>query len=294
MKSITCIPILTAIVLCGPMQMAYAADTPCEARIQQITIRHEARYLPFSSMDTMLPVEIALRDTRDCQLALSFRSIGANKMTSGAESLRYQLRDDAGSEIPADGITRRSLRASGNGVAAGMRARIAVPAGQASQPGVYRDRILVQLLDGERVVDAREFEPAVNVLAQASIAAAGSARSGFSAALGARMDFGNLETGKEREVFLFVQSNCTYALRLRSANDGVLRHAENGGRAGTIPYRAALDGRWFDLSQPVVIQGRTSGLIQPPYNLRARIGDVSNKIAGQYRDVITVDVIMLE
>lgn len=267
-------------------------DAPCAARLQQISLP-DARYAPYSPGDTSIPLSISVADVRNCRLSLTFRSLGANRMTYADASVRYRLRDDGGREIPADGVASRFVPSSGT---AGVNVLMAIvlPAGQTVRPGIYRDQLHVQLLDGDRMIDARDLAPGATVISQANIAAAGSAVNGFSSALGAQMDFGRLEAGKEREAFLFVQSNTTYALELRSENRGVMRRDGGTTASDEIAYRASLDGQPLDLTRPVVVSGRTGAQVQAPYSLRARIANVDGKVAGKYRDVITVNVIILE
>ena len=53
---------------------------------------------------------------------------------------------------------------------------------------------------------------------------------------------------------------------------------------------------WADLASTAVVDGRDTRrfIVLPPYRLNVRIGEVSGRPAGQYRDVITVDVVILE
>lgn len=269
-----------------------AADaTACAARIGRVELRASAQYAPLAGVATDLPVEVEIPDADGCGLALAFRSAQATRLLGPDGSLRYQLRDDEGRVIPADTTSRLALPA-GRAIAP-ARVVVSLPPGQVVRAGRYSDRLLVQLLHADRVIGEREVELAVQVRSQASISLAGTAASGFSKTHGGGLDFGELTAGKEREALLFVLSNAAYALRLSSANHGSLRHVSD---ASTIAYTARLDGAALDLRNSATVEGRNGGrfIDLTPYRLNVRIGDVSGRAAGRYRDVITVDVLLLD
>ncbi|GAB3546596.1 hypothetical protein GCM10027343_24600 [Noviherbaspirillum agri] len=265
--------------------LATPARSECDSRFTRVQVAPMI-YMPFATHDATLAVEFEVENTQGCQTSL-YLSNDQGGLQGVGGNLRYNLRGSAGQILTRAMPLPLATAKSGSG----WRVLASVPAGQASLPGIYRDTLVMQLRHGEQVLDQIEARLAVQVVAQARIAAAGSASAGFSSAHGARLDFGTLTPGKEREAFLFVQSNGAYLLRLRSENSGALRHER---AADTIRYSSFLDGRLVDLSQPASVPGRPPSLVQPPFALRARIGETSGKLAGDYRDVITVDVILLE
>lgn len=302
----TCHPVLAALVLlaglsAAPHALAYgslaAAEGACQATIDRIELRASPRYLPFSGELTELPLEIRLADADGCQLTLTLRSIERGRLRGTGEPLQYQLSDDSGRIIRPDGSTRIPVRGRAAPSASPMLANVILAPGQTVAAGRYSDRLFVQLLEADRVIDEREIELAVDVQAQASIALAGNAAAGFSrTTFGGGLDFGHLAPGKEREALLFVLSNTAYALRFTSANRGSLRHVSDTSVPNTIDYTARLDGRALDLATTAMVDGRDTRrfISLPPYRLNVRIGDVSGRPAGRYRDVITVDVVILE
>lgn len=283
--------VLTVVMGAGLLHAGEPAAPACKARIDRIDVRTGAGYLPLSGSATELPVEIGLSAIEGCRLALAFRSEGRGRLFDGNDALEFQLRDDDGRVLTLDGGTRLPIRAGAG--AAKTVATIVLAPGQPVQAGRYGDRLVVQVLDDEQVVVERDLALTLRVQSQASVSLAGSAASGFSKTFGAGLDFGELSEGKEREALLFVVANAAYALRLGSANRGKLRHTTY---VDTVGYLALLDGRALDLSADVLVDGRPGGhwLTWTPYRLNVRIGDITGRAAGLYRDVITVDVILLE
>lgn len=297
-------PVLAALALLAGLSLApearalgdVAAGQACQASIDRIEMRASPRYLPFSGDMTELPLEVGLADADGCQLSLTFRSSGNGRLRGPGEPLQYQLSDASGRILRPDASTRMPVRAAATPGSPPVLTRVTLAPGQTVAAGRYRDRLFVQLLEADRVIDEREVELAVDVQAQASIALAGNAAAGFSRTFGGGLDFGELAPGKEREALLFVLSNTAYALRFTSANRGRLRHVSNVSRPDTIGYTARLDGKALDLASAAMVDGRDMRrfIVLPPYRLNVRIGDVSGRPAGQYRDVITVDVVILE
>ena len=266
-----------------------AAPAPCEARIDRIDMRVGGSYLPLAGNPTELPIELVVSSADGCRLALAIRSEDGGRLAGGDEPLEFQLRDDAGRVLAMDGGARLPIPIGTDRAVV----TVALAPGQPAQAGRYTGRLGIQLLDDERVIDEREFPLTVRVQSQASVSLAGSAISGYSRTFGGGLDFGVLREGKEREAYLFVLANAAYALRLSSANLGRLRHID---RADTVGYTASIDGRSLDLSSNVTVEGRRDRrwLTLTPYRFNVRIGDVAGRAAGVYRDVVTVDVILLE
>jgi len=289
-RTLVCV-LLASTAMLGPCPASAdpAQAAACHARIERIDARSAGNYLPFSDTPVEIPLEVALQDAEGCTLGLSLRSEHRGQLAGDEGALSYRLRDAGGRGHALDGTSRVALARGG----ARMTITATVEAGQAVRAGRYTDRLAVQLLDGERVLDEREVELRVPVPSQASVSVGGSAAAGFSNRLGGGLDFGELRAGKEREAFVFVLANAAYALRLSSAHAGRLRHVE---AADTIGYTARLDGRVLDLSGTVIAEGPSRGrwLNWPPYRLGVRIGEVEGRRAGEYRDTITIDVLLLE
>lgn len=104
------------------------------------------------------------------------------------------------------------------------------------------------------------------------------------------MNFNEISQGDSRQVDLKVRSNAGYSLSLSSQNGGSLKHlSENY----NIPYQISVNGTPRSFSGPgaPLVLGTGSGNTPPQgvnFALSVEIGDPSNKLAGNYQDIITV------
>jgi hypothetical protein len=104
------------------------------------------------------------------------------------------------------------------------------------------------------------------------------------------VDFGVLQSGLSRRVFVQVRANTAATLVLSSRNGGVLRN-ETLPEAAPIDYRASLDGQLLPANltaQFAVAPPRTMDGVSLPFDMT--IGTVEGAMAGRYSDVITIDV----
>ncbi|MCR9203641.1 MAG: spore coat U domain-containing protein [Halobacteriovoraceae bacterium] len=104
------------------------------------------------------------------------------------------------------------------------------------------------------------------------------------------MNFNVISQGDSRQVDLKVKSNAGYSLSLSSQNGGALKHL---GENYTIPYQLKVNGTTKSFSgpgTPMVIGTGTGNTPAQGVNfaLSVEVGDPSNKLAGNYEDVITV------
>lgn len=107
------------------------------------------------------------------------------------------------------------------------------------------------------------------------------------------MNFGELTSGESGRMDIRVRANIGHRLFLSSQNNGSLRHVSSH---STVGYELFVSGRKVSLAGS---SGSPSiaGQSQVPtsdagelYPVEVRIGDVSSRPAGNYRDVITVSV----
>lgn len=105
----------------------------------------------------------------------------------------------------------------------------------------------------------------------------------------ADIDLGDLAEGTPAiPLQLHVQSTRRYQLEVDSLNDGKLRMA---GTEWVVPYQILIDGRLVRLgSKAGYSSARRSGMRVESLPIAFRIGDVSNKRAGAYSDVLTISV----
>jgi len=171
--------------------------------------------------------------------------------------------------------------------------------------GFYQDTFLVQVYDGKRSetpktpflvrkVSVKIFVPSA---IRISLVSAGSPFQPHDT--NELLDFDMLQKGKFKEMDLWVKSNTGYSVYLSSENDGSLKMSKNL-RSEKINYDFFVDSIRKPLTGSahhwVLVAKRSQGT--PPggrsHRFRFQIGDVVNKLAGEYSDFITVTVVCSE
>ncbi|MFP3943457.1 MAG: hypothetical protein ACLFWF_06175 [Alphaproteobacteria bacterium] len=290
--------VLAMLALTEPLTSPFSAepealDRACVARLASVSTEGVQPYAPFDHADGVLDVDLGITQPGECDLRLTFRSVNRNRMIRGKHALDYRLQAANGQWIETDGVNFEMLNTLRQGrTAQAIEIFAIMPEGQWLPPGVYIDRLIIQLYDGDRLLNENETRLAALVVSQATIQVAGSASAGFGYDGGASLDFGRLESGEEKSVYLFVQSNAKFLLNLSSEHQGRMTRVDKGFDGAFLDYDAWIDSRALDLRSPVSF--RPGGLRRRPLELRVRIGDVAGKPAGDYRDTITVDVVLLE
>ena len=129
----------------------------------------------------------------------------------------------------------------------------------------------------------------LDVIASAQINLAG-ADAAFQSAGGlSRVDFGELETGETRRVFVQFRSTSEAQMTIRSANAGQLVREPDVGRS--LSYSLMVDGSAVDLSASAAISiNPTGSLSGESLPVDIKIGDVSGAFAGRYTDIISFEI----
>ena len=114
-----------------------------------------------------------------------------------------------------------------------------------------------------------------------------------------KLDFGILKKGMTKTVDLRVVTNAGYVVRASSLHDGVMAHSKPQVQT-SVPYTVRVNSAPVELrgskGRPVVVAqgGGTSRLSGFRNEVQVTIGDVDNKMAGEYRDVLTFEVRAIE
>ncbi|QUJ70014.1 hypothetical protein KDD30_17840 (plasmid) [Photobacterium sp. GJ3] len=108
-----------------------------------------------------------------------------------------------------------------------------------------------------------------------------------------QVDFGELETGETRQLTpqLLVQSTADYSIEFQSQNRGHLRH-DSGDSQWDVDYGFFVNNRSVPLQtgRSLLSFRQPASAVGDRYSMMFRIGNVRNKPAGQYEDVITITV----
>ncbi len=107
------------------------------------------------------------------------------------------------------------------------------------------------------------------------------------------LNFGQLTAGESGRMDIRVRANIGHRLYLSSQNNGALKHVS---RSSNVGYELFVSGRKISLNSGLNSPS-LAGESQMPtseagdlYPVEVKIGDVSSRPAGDYRDVITVSV----
>jgi len=285
---------LLMVAVAGP---AVAAD--CQGRIgPETSVTARESYDPFSPADLVDAHRIGIANTgaAACSYGLVFRARSPRPVLGG--TLSYTIVGASGTELLTSlaGTLAPAARLAGPlapSANASLEIQLVIPRGQHAAPGLYRDGVDLELY----ALDA-SGRPSGQPLDTAPLAlAAGVARimsvNIRGAGLGTTVDFGVLGQGQQRTVTIEARSNDSYQLDVTSDHGGQLVLTQPlPSRQWAVPYAATLSGQRLDLS------GRASLPALPAtrpesdagHPLTVTIGDVANKHAGRYQDVITVEI----
>ena len=276
------------------------AASQCQGRLgPQTGIAGKTEYDPFNPADLTEDHRLFVVNTGadPCVFALLFRSLAARPVLGGR--LAYDLVGSGGTSLLTSATVaaapllklKAPLAASAT---ASLDFRIVIPRGQLAAPGPYRDAVELELyaLGG----DGRAAGPPLD---RVSLAIAYSAARVLSvnikgAELATTLGFGALTRGEERSVAIQARSNQSYELGVTSDNGGMLALTPRvAGQSWTVPYSVTLAGQRLDLAR-----GAAALRAQPPtrpqsdasHDLTVTIGEVGQKRAGRYEDVLTVEI----
>ncbi len=251
-----------------------------------------------------------------CNYAVAFSNGGAadynRRMISGFSSLRYQLYGDSSltqilkdrpdANVPANVITGSFGSGGGSNVTQSKTFYVEVPQDLATTPvlkpsGNYLDTFTARayvLQNGNSLDDLETAAPVVIMTTipkflDLSIVSSGGAFNESSTSYA--VNFGTLSGNDSRAFDLRIRSNAGFKVFFSSQNNGKLKQASLDAQ---IPYTLKVDSVAQNLSssaiQPVQVM---SGSGQTSLNGVAKAvsittGDVSQSLAGNYSDYITV------
>ena len=175
--------------------------------------------------------------------------------------------------------------------------RLLVDPGPVVPPGSYEAGLDFRLLaeDGTILTELLDVTAAINVPARAQAIIAGTSGAFDPQASVAFVDFGTLETGETRQLFVSVRANTSAVVTITSENGGVM--TLRGDAAASAPdapgaaYSVDLDGTVSDLATPLsVVRAPPVTAQGAAYPMTITIGAVEQLFAGTYRDDLTIEV----
>jgi spore coat protein U-like protein len=298
-------PRLCAAVALGAAVLATPAVAACNAVILGAGPAPLVQYDPFDGVSRTDDLTIRFVNVGEaaCTIALSIASErpgNERRMTSGTTAIPYRLETLDGRELPndANAITGSLTLPAGRGQQGAFVVRIKLPAGVTGAAGLYEDALTIRAFSTDGGIESigrelsRVSRARIVSRAQVNIAGASGAFGASPFAL-EQIDFGTLQTGAIRNAFVQVRATAPIGITISSRNAGSLEHAALG-RAAQVSYAAALDGQELSLAAGPTTVSRTPpmSLDGESYPLTLRLtGSVDDLPAGEYRDVLTINVV---
>lgn len=298
-RSVMAVTALILLMLSADSHAANATSPEaCMVEVMDPPATLVVRYDVFSGGPAIESVPLRLRNlsARDC--VVQFEQQGGRE--TGFRLAESGIRTELFVLAPAAGVSGRlGVSPLAIRLPAGTDQRIELGVrlepGAFPRPGNYSEELLFRLRDratGRILDDELRTRLVVEVVPRAQVNVAGSrGRYGTVPSLDL-IDFGRLETGLEREVYVQIRANNAYDISVRSENQWQLRLTERPSLPG-IPYTVTLDGH-TTRSGPLRLQRprprSPAGEVLP---MRVRIGEVEGRFAGKYRDVVHVSVTAL-
>ncbi len=148
---------------------------------------------------------------------------------------------------------------------------------------------LLDALSNEPIVASRLMTVEVSVVQKLQTNIAGTKGRYEDGANFAVIDFGELQTGEEQQVFIQVRGNTDANITVSSENNGKMLNKENPKLY--VDYTVDVDGQVSDLEAPLVLARTLAKDLQgSAYPMKVTIGNVSKSFSGIYQDIISVDV----
>lgn len=166
-----------------------------------------------------------------------------------------------------------------------------IPSGSVPDAGTAEQELVYQLLDPQTLEPLTALE---TLSARASIPARAQtnfagATPGFSKGVSnAVVDFGEIERGAERRIVLQVRANTEAAISISSENGGAMVAGDGAQR---IAYSLDVDGEGCDLEVGCDLARNPERTLDgSAYDMEFRVDEDASLFAGEYRDVVTVEV----
>lgn len=284
-------------VVAGLLTVGSAAGA-CEPQIGRIIAPLNDPYEPFAPEISIYPLDIDVRNRSDaaCDLRLiALSEVAGQRRLIGSSSrqpLGYELTSGSGTQLPNENEASFGLPVLIPANAERrVRLELRLNPGQVVRAGHYDDQLRLQLQSagGATLTNVRRTPVSVRVPPRAQVNVAGTAGAFASGLRSSVLDLGDLSGGSRGRVYLQVRSNEAVRIRLVSQNRGVLRHTTIADQ--TIPYQFSVDGSAVDLRGPTrLVRSPPRTLDGAAYLGVATVAPVSNRFAGEYRDVITITV----
>jgi hypothetical protein len=279
----------------------------CTVDFQRVQFPSLIIYDVFSGQDILEPVRLTLknRNNTPCSINIAYYTGRDKKLYSDdKDQMNYHIRSRNGDDLDGNYNPSRNIRVTvpANADNYDVEMGVFIPAGQIVSSGLYQQRAELRLYGGENagksagnLIESRNVNVAVDVFAQTGITLAGSAGTPYSSGRSnAIMDFGLLEEGESKDIFLKVRSNQAYRMAFASQNRGKLVNTKWPEQF--VSYNASLQNQPLDLEKGAEIPGKkkVTSSHGDAHRMAVQIGSTENRQAGLYRDTVSINVFPVE
>ena len=240
-----------------------------------------------------LPVRFRVNinaDNKACTVGLA---ISGRSFQQGGNAVPFILKGISGSPSFTDDVGAPSIVTVPSDGQVDLQAILNGPV--FAPAGEYTAPLQLQLFsNGAAVGTPYTYNLPLSVKARAQVNIAGSSGSFGGSGTVDKVDFGDLETGESRTVYVQLLSNADVDVSFSSLNGLKLQHVDPMQQRTPISYTAVFNGSSLPLTSPgasyKVRRSADTSLSGSSLPLTLTVGTVQNNIAGQYQDIITIDV----
>lgn len=167
-----------------------------------------------------------------------------------------------------------------------------------AKAGTYTDTFTMRVYENNSQDAAYNVTLTVTIPVVAKLSLVTSGGAFNEADVSETLDFGNLTQGETLSFDMRVVTNAGYSIAYSSQGDGAMRHS-NPAMSTTVPYTVIVNGVEYSLvgsqSNPVsvVTNNVETGQSGAAIPVTFKIGNVANKVSGNYSDNITVTLTSL-
>jgi len=266
----------------------------CRGKIASITAPSSIFYNPFAPVDLRTPLTLTIQNTGSerCAYQLSIPDAYYPLHLNG--KLRFTVQASSQNANSSLGAPRSSVATAvlQSGQSAKLAAILVIYRGQPSSSGVNAGTLGFTLMQAATtgsspaILDQIQLPLLCTVPAIFEINLAGSGR-------WASLDFGELRSNDKKTVILQARSTEGHRLEFLSENKGYLiRGGSSPSDISKIPYVLSIDGQRVDLSGSSFFPSQAGGG-ETSRRIVVTIGDTHNKLAGTYKDVVTIHILSL-
>lgn len=289
--------LLRALIIAFSLSAASNANAS-ECDLEAKTSSSQKSYDPFSPADTVLDVNVTVKNDGhgNCLARFYVAPVdGRLALSLDGERIPYRIEGPRGGDSGYPSEFGPFIANVMSNSSASLAIRFTLPSQNVVPKGMYTSDLVVHGvgLDGERIdVSSGSVILRAQVSGRVEMSISGTASPQLSqagmAAIG--MDFGQGRQGDTRRVFVNVWSNGSVSISLASQNQGVLKLVGNE-HLPAIKYSARFDGSAVSLGGPYIVQRSPPlSLIGASYELAVTLGEVQNKFAGLYKDVVSINI----